>query len=102
MAYRPRMSFQFEIFLASRSTDGRWVSDRREPGRTCPDAEQSRGQKFFVYGAIFVPQEGIKPLNDGVEIIRAAAKFEPSDSLKFADKTRPSKIPKETFREVKA
>jgi hypothetical protein len=63
------------------------------------DAEQSRGQKFFVYGAIFVPQEGIKPLNDGVEIIRAAAKFEPSASLKFADKTRPPKISKETFRE---
>ena len=51
------------------------------------DAEQSRGQQFFVYGAIFVPQEVIKPLNDGVEIIRAAAKFQPSDSLKFADKT---------------
>ena len=66
------------------------------------DAEQSRGQQFFVYGAIFVPQEVIKPLNDGVEIIRAAAKFQPSDSLKFADKTRPPKISKETFREVKA
>jgi hypothetical protein len=66
------------------------------------DAEQSRGQKFFVYGAIFVPQESIKPLTDGVEAIRTAAKFEPTDSLKFANKTRPPKISKETFREVKA
>jgi len=65
------------------------------------DAEQSRGQKFFVYGAIFVPQESIKPLSDGVEGIRTAAKFEPTDSLKFADKTRPTKISRETFREVK-
>jgi hypothetical protein len=65
------------------------------------DAEQSRGQKFFVYGAIFVSHDSSKPLSDGVEAIRLAAKFEPTDSLKFADKTRPEKISKETFREVK-
>jgi hypothetical protein len=34
------------------------------------DAEQSRGQKFFVYGAIFVPHERIKPISDGVEAAR--------------------------------
>lgn len=66
------------------------------------DAEQSRGQKFFVYGAIFVPHESTKPLSDGVEAARKAAKFEATDSLKFADKTRPAKISKETFRDVKA
>jgi hypothetical protein len=66
------------------------------------DAEQSRGQKFFVYGAIFVPEESIKPLSDGVEAIRRAAKFKPTDSLKFADKTRPPQISREIFREVKA
>lgn len=66
------------------------------------DAEQSRGQKFFVYGAIFVPHERIKPISDSVEAARKAAKFEPTDSLKFTDMTRPQKISKETFREVKA
>jgi hypothetical protein len=66
------------------------------------DAEQSRGQQFFVYGAIFVPHEAIKPLSDGVEAARVAAGFGPTDSLKFADKTRPRKMSKETFRAVKA
>jgi hypothetical protein len=66
------------------------------------DFEQGRGQKFFIYGAIFVPPESIKPLSDAVEAARVAAKFEAADSLKFADKTRPAKISKETFREVKA
>jgi hypothetical protein len=58
------------------------------------DFEQGRGQKFFVYGAIFIPPEGIKPLSDGIEAKRVAAKFEGTDSLKFADKTRPEKITK--------
>lgn len=31
------------------------------------DAEQSRGQKLFVYGAIFVPHESTKALTDGVD-----------------------------------
>ena len=51
--------------------------------------------------AIFVPQEVIKPLNDCVEIIRAAAKFEPLDSLKFADKTRPPKISKSLSENIR-
>jgi hypothetical protein len=66
------------------------------------DAEQGKGQKYFVYDAIYVPQENIKALNDGVEAARVAAKFLATDSLKFADKNRPKQIEKATFRDVKA
>jgi hypothetical protein len=66
------------------------------------DAEQGKGQKFFVYGAIYVPQENIKSLSDGVETARVAAKFLATDSLKFADRNRPKQITKEVFRGVKA
>jgi hypothetical protein len=66
------------------------------------DFEQGKGQKFFVYGAIFIPPDSIKPLSDAIEAVWVAAKFEPTDSLKFADKTRPEKITREDFREVKA
>jgi hypothetical protein len=65
------------------------------------DAEQGRGQSFFVYGAVFIQADNIEALNDGVEAARVAAKFNPSDSLKFADATRPKHVDKETFRKVK-
>jgi hypothetical protein len=66
------------------------------------DFEQARGQKFFVYGAIFIPPDGIKPISDGIEAARVAAKYDATDSLKFAVKTCPEKVTKETFRDLKA
>jgi hypothetical protein len=48
------------------------------------DAEQGRGQRFFVYGAI--QADNIKALNDGVEAARVAAKFNPTDTKRPSGK----------------
>ena len=66
------------------------------------DFEQGKGQKFFVYGAIFVPPEAVKSLCDGIEAARLAAKYKATDSLKFAVNRCPEEISKETFRDLKS
>ena len=66
------------------------------------DAEQGKGQRFFVYGAVFVQADNIKVLSDTVETIRKQAGLKPTDSFKFADKSRPENVTKEAFREAKS
>src|SRR6266478_696062 len=64
------------------------------------DAEQGRGQKFFVYGAIFVEadaQELHAAIRDFLFFNGTAA----TESLKFADGTRPQEMTREDFRAVK-
>lgn len=66
------------------------------------DAEQGRGQKFFIYGAIFVEQGKLKSLHEEVESARVKAKYARTDSLKFADKTRPAHVSREDHKTLKA
>ena len=66
------------------------------------DVEQGKGQRFFIYGAIFVQADNIKVLTDEVEAIRQQAGFKATDSFKFADKSRPESVKKEAFRVAKS
>lgn len=66
------------------------------------DREQDRGQMYFVYGAIFVDSEQAHSLHRAIQAVRDEFGYEPSDSLKFADNTRPEGITRADHREVKA
>ena len=48
------------------------------------DAEQGRGQKFFVYGAVFINAEQVAELHDDVQKIRDKFGYGNTDSLKFS------------------
>jgi hypothetical protein len=48
------------------------------------DAEQGRGQKFFVYGTVFVDAKEVQPLHDGIQDIRDKFGYGYTDSLKFS------------------
>jgi hypothetical protein len=65
------------------------------------DAEQGRGQKFFVYGAIFVEVDAAKTLHTAIRDLRDKNGFAATESLKFADSTRPQELTREEFRDVK-
>jgi hypothetical protein len=65
------------------------------------DADQGRGQKFFVYGAIFVPATNMPPLHAQVESARIASGLANTDSLKSAVGTRPESMTFEAHRELK-
>jgi hypothetical protein len=65
------------------------------------DAEQGRGQKFFVYGAIFVKADAAKELHAAIRDLRDRNGFAATESLKFADGTRPQEMTREDFRAVK-
>src|SRR5262245_26692274 len=67
---------------------------RRTPNREGASGSLSTARYSF-------PQESIRPLTDGIEAARLAANFKATDSLKFADKTRPANTSKGTFRELK-
>jgi hypothetical protein len=63
------------------------------------DADQGRGQKFFVYGAVFVDAENVQPLHDGIQDIRDKFGYGHTDSLKFSG--CPKDITYDEHREVK-
>jgi hypothetical protein len=65
------------------------------------DVDQGRGQKFFVYGAIFVPADNMPPLHTQVERARIGAGLSNTDSLKSASKTRPNNMTFEAHRDLK-
>jgi hypothetical protein len=48
------------------------------------DREQGRGQKYFVYGAIFVRTNYMQALHKSIEQARKAAGLADTDSLKSA------------------
>lgn len=66
------------------------------------DPEQGRGQKYFVYGAVFVPTEKLRALHTEIENIRKAASLANTDSLKSASGTRPKGMTHEQHRELKS
>jgi hypothetical protein len=66
------------------------------------DAEQGRGQKFFIYGAVFIDSENIWTLHDRMERLRRDAGFAATDSLKSAVSTRPKSISADTHRDLKS
>jgi hypothetical protein len=66
------------------------------------DAEQSRGQKFFVYGAVFIPTNNIVALHTELEKARKSAGFADTDSLKSASRSRPKHVSAETHRDLKS
>lgn len=66
------------------------------------DAEQGKGQRFFVYGAVFIQADNIKALSDAVEAIRKETGFKPTDSFKFADRSRPESVTRDAFRDAKS
>lgn len=66
------------------------------------DREQGRGQKFFVYGAIFVEAARACELHEAIKELRVKAGYAPEDKLKFANKDRPDAVDRDAHREVKA
>jgi hypothetical protein len=65
------------------------------------DREQGRGQKFFVYGAVFVPAEKMPALHSEMENARKVAGLADTDSLKFASSTRPKAMTFQAHRDLK-
>jgi hypothetical protein len=65
------------------------------------DHDRGRGQKFFVYGAIFVHADCLPTLHDAIETAREKAGLKDTDSLKFASK-RPETMSIEQHRELKS
>jgi hypothetical protein len=66
------------------------------------DRERDRGQRFFVYGAVFIDAVHALALHADVEAARQRKGFRPTDSLKFADSTRPEALSRDHHREIKA
>lgn len=66
------------------------------------DPEQGRGQKYFVYGAIFVPIDKLPALHAEIERLRSASGLTNTDSLKSASGTRPKGMTHEQHRELKS
>jgi hypothetical protein len=62
------------------------------------DAEQGRGQKFFVYGAVFI-KTYVKALHDGIEKMRDKFGYSATDSLKFHD--CPKQVTRDQHRDIK-
>jgi hypothetical protein len=48
------------------------------------DAEQGRGQKFFVYGAAFINSAAAEDLHNGIQRLREKFGYSARDSLKFS------------------
>jgi hypothetical protein len=63
------------------------------------DADQGRGQKFFVYGAVFIDADEVDELHDGIQKIRDDFGYGATDSLKFSN--CPKDITREEHRDVK-
>jgi Protein of unknown function (DUF3800) len=63
------------------------------------DAEQGRGQKFFVYGAVFIDAANVQKLHDGIQDIRDNFGYGQTDSLKFSG--CPRDVSYDDHREVK-
>ena len=56
------------------------------------DAEEGRGQKFFLYGGIFIEHSKAWTANVKIEELRKKAGYGAQDSLKFASSTRPKAV----------
>jgi hypothetical protein len=65
------------------------------------DADQGRGQKFFVYGAVFVPANNMPALHTRMEKARKEAGLGNTDSLKSASNSRPKAMTFEAHRDLK-
>jgi hypothetical protein len=65
------------------------------------DHQQTRGKKFFVYGAIFVPTNSVKTLHFDIELARVQAGLGRTDSLKAASSTRPKSMSPQEHRDLK-
>jgi hypothetical protein len=66
------------------------------------DAEEGRGQKFFLYGGIFVEQSKVWTAHLKIEELRKKAGFAQDDSLKFASKTKPKSVTADAHRDIKS
>jgi len=65
------------------------------------DAEEGRGQKFFLYGGIFIDHSQVWTAHEQIEQLRKGADFAAGDSLKFAGKTRPASVTADAHRDIK-
>ena len=65
------------------------------------DSDRGRGQKFFVYGAIFVPSDTLQGLHAAIEKARTGACLKNTDSLKFASRTKPKDMTPSVHRDLK-
>jgi hypothetical protein len=66
------------------------------------DPEEGRGQKFFLYGGIFIEHSKVWTAHLQIEELRKKAAFAPQDSLKFATSTRPEAVSAEAHRDIKS
>jgi hypothetical protein len=62
-------------------------------------ADQGRGQKFFVYGAVFIEADHVQALHDEIQDIRDNFGYGHTDSLKF--RGCPKDVTRDDHREVK-
>jgi len=65
------------------------------------DSDRGRGQKFFVYGAVFAPTNSLQALHAEVEKARADTGLKTTDSLKFASRTKPQSMSADAHRGLK-
>jgi hypothetical protein len=65
------------------------------------DSDRGRGQKFFVYGAVFIPTNSVQALHAAVEKARTDAGLKLTDSLKFASRTKPTAMAAGAHRALK-
>jgi hypothetical protein len=66
------------------------------------DAEEGSGQKFFLYGGIFIEHSKAWTANVKIEELRKKAGFGAQDSLKFASSTRPKAVTADAHRDIKS
>ena len=66
------------------------------------DAEEGRGQKFLLYGGIFLEHSKVWTAHLRIEELRKRAGFALADSLKFATRTRPESVSAEAHRKIKS
>jgi len=66
------------------------------------DAEEGRGQKFFLYGGIFVEQSKVWTAHSRIEELRKKGGFAAEDSLKFASSTKPKSVTADSHRDTKS
>jgi len=65
------------------------------------DHDRDRGQKFFVYGAVFIDSERALGLHTAIEALRINKRFGLGDSLKFQTNSRPEQVSREDHTDAK-
>lgn len=66
------------------------------------DHERGRDNRFFVYGAVFIPANRAHSLHVAIEALRNQHGFQSQDSFKFATNTRPNGMDRDVHAAAKS